>query len=159
MTSVVSKKIISKKTDDTLTLGKSLGQKMIQKTSIALIGDLGAGKTTFVQGLAKGLGVDKNYYITSPTYTLINTYPADPFTLCHLDLYRLGSVDELEFIGFDDLLEDNHIIIVEWPQILNDISFKFDLEINFEFDDRYNRIISVHASGQAGSNLLSNLLL
>ncbi len=152
-------RIVSKTTDDTLSLAKKMGETITSGISIALIGDLGAGKTTFVQGLAKGLGVSEKYYITSPTYTLINTYPADPFTLCHLDLYRLGAPDELEYIGFDDLLVANHIIVVEWPQILNDISFKFDLEINFQFDDQYNRIISMISSGQAGTNLLSSLAL
>lgn len=149
--------IVSRTADDTIALGQQIGTAVTRGISIALAGDLGAGKTTFVQGLAKGLGVSEKYYITSPTFTLINTYPADPFTLCHLDLYRLADPDELEYIGFDDLLDKDHIIVVEWPGILNDISFNFDIEINFEFDDRYNRIISVTASGQAGLNLLSRL--
>ncbi len=152
-------RIVSKTTDDTLTLAQKMGEAITSGISIAMIGDLGAGKTTFVQGLAEGLGVSEKYYITSPTYTLINTYPAGPFTLCHLDLYRLGSPDELEYIGFDDLLDANHIIVVEWPQLLDDISFRFDLEINFQFDDQYNRIISMIPSGHAGTNLLSSLAL
>ncbi|MCP3872637.1 MAG: tRNA (adenosine(37)-N6)-threonylcarbamoyltransferase complex ATPase subunit type 1 TsaE [Desulfobacteraceae bacterium] len=151
------KTIESKTSNHTLALGKKIGNNISKGLSIALIGELGAGKTTFVQGLAKGLGVSKKYYITSPTFNIINEYPAKKFTLCHLDLYRLGSVDELEFIGFDDLIDDNNIIVVEWPQILNDISFQFDIEINFKFDEQYNRIISVFAYGQGGSNLVSRL--
>ncbi len=163
------KTLHSKSTEQTHELGQDIGQTIIQisgsqnsgtqSISIALNGDLGAGKTTFVQGLAKGLGISENYYITSPTFNIINDYPAEKFTLSHLDLYRLADVDELEYIGFDDLLDSNHIIVVEWPQLLNDISYKFDIEINFEFDDDFNRIISVHASGQVGLNLLSKLSL
>ena len=149
--------ILSKTPDDTLSLGKRIGSAVVQGVSIALIGDLGSGKTTFVQGIAQGLGVSEKYYITSPTFTIVNTYPAGPFTLCHLDLYRLSDAEELEHIGFDDLVSPNHILVVEWPELLNDISFNFDLEIDFQFDDQYNRIISIGASGQAGANLLSNI--
>ena len=151
--------IESKTADQTLALGKTMGSQITQGICIALKGELGAGKTTFVQGLARGLGVSEKYYITSPTYTIINEYPARSFTLCHLDLYRLGSADELDYIGFDDLIDDSHIIVVEWPDILNDISFTFDIEINFKFDTQYNRTISIFASGQPGSNLLSKLSL
>ncbi|WP_299980760.1 tRNA (adenosine(37)-N6)-threonylcarbamoyltransferase complex ATPase subunit type 1 TsaE [Desulfobacula sp.] len=151
--------IESKSSKQTLKLGEAVGKEITQRICIALKGELGAGKTTFAQGLAKGLGVSEKYYITSPTFNIINEYPAGLFTLYHLDLYRLESADELEGIGFDDLVNDNHIIVVEWPEILKRISFKFDIEINFKFDAQYNRIISVIASGQPGSNLLSNLFL
>ena len=157
------KTIESKNSKQTRSLGEQMGKKISEEiglgVSIALNGELSAGKTTFVQGFAKGLGVSEKYYITSPTYNIINEYPADVLTLCHLDLYRLEFVDELETIGFDDLNDDNHIIVVEWPEILNQISFKFDIEINFRFDKHYNRIISIFASGQPGSNLLSKLFL
>ena len=149
----------SKTAEETLALGESIGKMISQGLSIALKGDLGAGKTTFVKGLAKGLGVSEDYYITSPTFTIINEYPVSPLTLCHLDLYRLSSADELEYIGFDDLLDDTHVMVVEWPDILKDISFPFDIEIRFEFDENYNRRISVSASGQRGKNLLSKLFL
>lgn len=154
------KPIVSKTAEETLALGESMGRLISQGMSIALKGDLGAGKTTFVKGFAKGLGVSEEYYITSPTFTLINEYPASPpFTLYHLDLYRLSSADELEYIGFDDIIDNNHIMVVEWPEILKDISFEFDIEIRFEFDEHYNRCISVFASGQPGINLLSKLSL
>jgi tRNA threonylcarbamoyladenosine biosynthesis protein TsaE len=153
------KTIESKNSDQTHNLGVMIGQNITKGICIALRGELGAGKTTFVQGLAKGIGVSDQYYVTSPTYNIINEYPTQSLKLCHLDLYRLDSSDELEGIGFDDLVDENNIIIVEWPDILKDISFKFDIEINFKFNENYNRIISIVASGQDGSNLLSNLTL
>ena len=157
-------KIIESKTSEqTLLFGEHMGKKISKEiclgVSIALNGELGAGKTTFVQGFAKGLGVSEKYYITSPTYNIVNEYPAGALTLCHLDLYRLESMEELETIGFDDLIDDAHIIVVEWPEILKRVSFKFDIEINFKFDEHYNRILSVFASGQPGSNLISKLIL
>lgn len=143
----------------TLDLGEKTGKAVSKGISIALKGNLGTGKTTFVQGLAKGLGVSGKYYITSPTFTILNEYKGQALTLCHLDLYRLGSVEELAYIGFDDLMETQNVIAVEWPEILDNISFEFDIELTFSFDDHYNRSISVFATGQPGSNLLKNLIL
>nr|NJM01287.1 tRNA (adenosine(37)-N6)-threonylcarbamoyltransferase complex ATPase subunit type 1 TsaE [Desulfobacula sp.] len=153
------KTLESKTAEETLALGEALGRQISQGLAMALKGDLGAGKTTFVKGLAKGLGVSEDYYITSPTFTIINEYPASPLTLYHLDLYRLSSAEELDDIGFDDIAGDKHVIVVEWPEILKEISFPFDMEIRFEFDENYNRRISVLASGQEGMNLLSKLVL
>ncbi len=154
-----TKTIESKNSQKTFNLGKSLGKEVLQGICIALKGELGAGKTTFVQGFAKGVGVSEKYYITSPTFNIINIYPGNNLTLCHLDLYRLGSVEELEYTGFDDLIEKNHILIIEWPELLEQIDFKFDIEINFKFDKDYNRILSFFASGQPGLNLINKMVL
>ena len=149
--SKIMKSILSKTSEDTFKLGQTIAHTLMQNLlqqingsiSIALDGELGAGKTTFTQGLAKGLGVPSEYIITSPTFTLINEYPAAPFILYHLDLYRLGSYDELCYIGFEELLEKNSIIVVEWPQILKENGFSFDMNIKFSFDADYNRIIDI----------------
>ncbi|THB80320.1 MAG: tRNA (adenosine(37)-N6)-threonylcarbamoyltransferase complex ATPase subunit type 1 TsaE [Desulfobacteraceae bacterium] len=124
---------------------------------MALNGDLGAGKTTFVQGLARGLNVPESYYITSPTFNIINEYPCDGRALCHIDLYRLGAADELEFTGFQDLLDQGNILIVEWPQMLMDDDFFFDLVLDFHLTENFSRKISFSGSGQPASNLLQNL--
>lgn len=144
--------------DDTLNLGKSIGQG-IQKDlkagiSIAMNGDLGAGKTTFVQGLADGLDVSKEYYITSPTFSIINEYPAGNLILCHMDLYRLSEVDELETIGFDDFLDEDPVIVVEWPKLLEDDGFSFDMSITIELDDDFNRTINLLPQSEKGKKLL-----
>ncbi len=124
---------------------------------MALKGNLGAGKTTFVQGLARGLGVSPDYYVTSPTFSIVNEYPTDALTLYHLDLYRLSSVDELDYIGLDDILTDTAVIAVEWPGIMEEAAFGFDLEIHFHLDDRSNRTLSFFPSGQPAANLLSRM--
>jgi tRNA threonylcarbamoyladenosine biosynthesis protein TsaE len=135
-----------------------MGQAITRPVSIALTGDLGCGKTTFVKGLARGLGVDKRYPVTSPSFTLINEYPAARnLRLCHLDLYRLGSLEELIHIGFDDIAGTDAVIVVEWPALLKDDRFAFDLELTFEFNPEYHRIISFFAYGQTGANMLSTI--
>jgi len=159
MTKHLTKTVESKNSSQTFDLGKTVGASVDIGICIALKGELGAGKTTFVQGFAKGLGVSEKYYITSPTFNIINQYPVNSLTLCHLDLYRLASVEELEYTGFDDLIDNNHILIIEWPELLEEINFKFDIEINFKFDEDYNRVLSFFASGQPGSNLIKKLSL
>ena len=159
MKNIHIKTVNSKSSQQTFNLGTNLGKEVDQGICIALKGELGAGKTTFVQGLAKGLKVSKKYYITSPTFNIINIYPAESFTLCHIDLYRVASVEEIEYTGFDDLIGKNHILIIEWPELLEQIDFKFDIKINFEFDDFYNRILSLSGSGQLGANLIKKMIL
>jgi tRNA threonylcarbamoyladenosine biosynthesis protein TsaE len=159
MTNQQTKTVESKSSSQTFDLGKTVGALVDSGTCIALKGELGAGKTTFVQGFAKGLGVSEKYYITSPTFNIINQYPVNSLTLCHLDLYRLASVEELEYTGFDDLIDNNHILIIEWPELLEEINFKFDIKINFKFDEDYNRILSFFASGQPGLNLIKKMSL
>ena len=142
----------------TRDLGFRMGRAVTGPVSIALTGDLGCGKTTFVKGLARGLGVDRRYPVTSPSFTLINEYPAaGPLRLCHMDLYRLASVEELAHIGFDDLTGTDAVIVVEWPALLKEDRFAFDLELTFEFDLDYHRVISFFAYGQTGTNMLSTI--
>jgi tRNA threonylcarbamoyladenosine biosynthesis protein TsaE len=152
-------RIITRTDQETRDLGFRLGRAVTGSVSIALTGDLGCGKTTFVKGLARGLGVDARYPVTSPTFTLINEYPAaSQLRLCHLDLYRLTSVEELAHIGFDDLTGTDAVIVVEWPALLIADRFAFDLTLTFEFDSAYHRVISFFGTGQTGTNMLSSLL-
>ncbi|MCG8615129.1 MAG: tRNA (adenosine(37)-N6)-threonylcarbamoyltransferase complex ATPase subunit type 1 TsaE [Desulfobacterales bacterium] len=156
------KKVLSKSAEETMALGESIGEAartLPTLFSMALTGDLGAGKTCLIQGLAKGLGVDTGYYITSPTFNIINEYPAGEKRLCHLDLYRLGAPDELEYIGFEDLLGTDAVVAVEWPDLLREDGFIFDLELRFEFDKDFNRIIHIIPSGKEGIDMLNELPL
>ncbi len=134
-----------------------MGQQITTGMTIALKGDLGTGKTTFVQGLAKGLGIPESYYITSPTFTIINEYNTANLTLCHLDLYRLGSTEELDYIGFEDLLDSRHVIVVEWPGLLEADHFSFDLEIRFTLNEQFHRHLELCPSNETAFNLLNRL--
>ncbi len=152
------KRIIkSQSSERTKEIGRVLGQAITSQCAIALTGDLGAGKTTFTQGFAKGLEVPEAYYITSPTYNIINEYPGR-LPLFHLDLYRLGSADELEYLGLDDIIAIEGVMIVEWPELLEERPdlITFDLTIALETDDAFDRVISLISSGLEGANLLRN---
>lgn len=151
------KPIVCETAEQTAALGEALGRCIDQGLTLALKGDLGAGKTTFVQGLARGLGVPPDYYVTSPTFSIVNEYPAGGLTLYHLDLYRLSTADELDYIGLDDIPADTAVVAVEWPGIMEETAFDFDLEIHFHLDDRSHRILSFFPSGQPAANLLSKM--
>ena len=99
---------------ETEALGQKLGQALPAGTVIAYRGDLGAGKTAFTRGLARGLGITDP--VTSPTYTIVNEYSSGRLPLFHFDMYRLHSADDLFDIGWDDYLERQGICAVEWSE-------------------------------------------
>ncbi len=150
--------VITRAGEETRELGEKLGRLIQGGIAISLTGDLGAGKTTFVQGLAKGLGVPDSFYVTSPTYTIINEYPGR-VDLCHMDLYRLGSSDELDYIGFDEIVDSDRVIIIEWPGIIEPGQINFDLDIILAIDEQFNRKISFIASGLEAAKVLRNLFV
>lgn len=116
--------------EKTLELGQKIGSFLDAGIIIALVGDLGSGKTVFTQGLAAGLAVPPNYRVTSPTYTLINEYPGK-LPLFHVDLYRIDCTDELEEIGFFDILYGDAVVAVEWADKLPEKTLLEFLRIDF----------------------------
>lgn len=100
--------------EETEKLGAALGRCLQAGTVIAYRGDLGAGKTAFTRGLAKGLGASDA--VTSPTYTIVNEYLSGRLPLFHFDMYRLGSAEELFDIGWEDYLDRGGICAVEWSE-------------------------------------------
>ncbi len=111
--------ITTRSPEKTRELGEAIGASLGPGAAIALIGDLGAGKTHLVQGLAKGLSVPDEYYITSPSYTLINEYPGR-HTLFHVDLYRLERGADLEEIGLLEILYGDGVTAIEWADRLEE---------------------------------------
>ena len=102
----------------TEALGEALARHLKAGTVIAYRGDLGAGKTAFTRGLARGLGVQEP--VTSPTYTIVNEYLGGRMPLFHFDMYRLGSADELFDIGWEDYLDRGGVCAVEWSENVAD---------------------------------------
>ena len=147
--------ITTRSADETRQLGKKIGKLINQPVIISLIGDLGSGKTAFVQGLAQGLEVPADYYITSPTFTLINEYPGR-WPLSHVDLYRLENLTDFEDIGLDELLQDQAVIAIEWADKLDDLSGDY-LALEFEIIADDCRRINLVAYGQKGFDLLKAL--
>ena len=105
--------VISNSVDDTWAIAEALVKKLPARAVLALHGDLGAGKTCFVQGIALALGIRAP--VTSPTFTIVNEYHGDRY-LCHIDLYRLSGADEVLALGFDEYLEAEGIVAVEWSE-------------------------------------------
>ena len=109
---------ITNSPEQTEALGQALGQSLKGGEIVAYTGDLGAGKTAFTRGLAKGLGIAMA--VTSPTYTLVNEYTGGRLELFHFDMYRLGSSDDLFDIGWDDYLLRGGVCAVEWSENVSD---------------------------------------
>jgi tRNA threonylcarbamoyl adenosine modification protein YjeE len=109
---------------------------------VALHGDLGAGKTSFVQGLCFALGLHRP--VTSPTFTLSTEYPTPRFKFVHMDLYRLSGPDDLLAIGFPEYLETGAVVAVEWPERAGDLIPPDALQIRLSLtDDPDTRLIEV----------------
>ena len=109
---------ITSSPEETEKLGAALGRVIAPGTVIAYSGDLGAGKTAFTRGIARGLGILEP--VTSPTYTIVNEYLGGRLPLFHFDMYRLTSSEDLWDIGWEDYLERNGICAVEWSENVKD---------------------------------------
>ncbi|WP_022854015.1 tRNA (adenosine(37)-N6)-threonylcarbamoyltransferase complex ATPase subunit type 1 TsaE [Thermodesulfatator atlanticus] len=116
-------KIKSQSPEETQKIAENFGKTLEPGTVILLFGDLGAGKTTFVKGLARALGVPQDYYVQSPTFAIINEYPGR-VPVFHVDLYRLEPEDVFD-LGLEELA-DQGILVIEWSEKL---PFSFDKEI------------------------------
>jgi tRNA threonylcarbamoyladenosine biosynthesis protein TsaE len=120
-------KIISSSEEETLRLGEEIGKVLEGKEVICLCGDLGAGKTTLIKGIAKGMGIFEGYQVRSPTFTLLNEYPTKKGKLIHGDLYRVRELNLEEFVG-------KGVLVVEWAE---ELSFcTCTIRIDFDKDRR-----------------------
>lgn len=126
--------------EETRKLGRRIGFKLKAGDVIALIGDLGSGKTTFVQGLAKGLGI--NNFVKSPTFTIVNEYTGN-LTLYHIDLYRLAHDSQLSDAGIEDFFYTNGITVVEWAERCQAILPSRYILIRFSYTGENTRQIEV----------------
>lgn len=113
--------IISHSAEQTKRLGFRLGRFLKAGTIICLAGDMGAGKTVFSSGIGEGWGA--KHKVTSPTYNLVHqhTRDQDELLLYHLDCYRMNSVDEVDTIGFDDMLDNEAILLIEWAERIKEV--------------------------------------
>ena len=109
---------VSNSPAETEALGAALAGRLKPGAVVAFSGDLGAGKTAFVRGMARGLGISER--VTSPTFTIVNEYEGGRLPLFHFDMYRLGSSDELFDIGWEDYLVRGGVCAVEWSENVSD---------------------------------------
>lgn len=143
----------------TRAIGERCGRLLQASLVLALIGDLGSGKTVFVQGLARGLDLPPEWSVTSPTFTLVNEYPAR-LRLYHIDLYRLEPTQlDLEALGLAEILEGGGVVAVEWAEKLPPAAAAERLEIRFDYgEDETTRTLRMDAYGQPALSLLKGLI-
>ena len=104
---------------ETFRLGEKLGQQALPGQIYTLKGDLGVGKTVFTQGVARGLGIQEP--VNSPTFTIIQEYPEGRLPFYHFDVYRIGDVEEMEEIGYDDYFFGEGVCLIEWARLIEEI--------------------------------------
>ncbi len=135
---------ITHSAEETIAYGRQLAGELSPPLIVLLRGDLGAGKTTLVKGIAEGFGAARAEEVTSPTFTLIHEYRGPNITLYHIDLYRVDTQRDLETLGLDDLIAPNCILLVEWgekfPRLQRDRNLEIILERVGETDRSISRI-------------------
>jgi tRNA threonylcarbamoyladenosine biosynthesis protein TsaE len=107
---------ITHSAEETIAFGRKLAAELSPPLIVLLRGDLGAGKTTLVKGIAEGFGAARAEDVTSPTFSLVHEYRGSGTTLYHIDLYRIDTERDLETLGLDDLLAPNGILLIEWGE-------------------------------------------
>jgi len=138
--------VISRSPEATFVIGKVIGGNLIEGDVVALVGELGAGKTCIAQGIARGLGIAHEYQITSPSFTLINEYEGK-MTMYHLDLYRLQRSSELDDIGYEEYLFGKGVSVIEWADKAVNILPDSTLIISINYVTENERAIII--SGQS----------
>lgn len=135
--------------------GRALGSVVAAGDSIGLRGDLGAGKTLLVQGIAAGLGVPETVRVTSPTFTLINDYSGGRLRLYHADLYRIERADELTQLGFEELIGRDAVVAIEWSDRFAVLpADRLDVSLEVAGDDQ--RILSAVGGGPRSRQLCAD---
>ncbi len=136
---------LSRSVADTERIAGELARTLKGGECIALHGDLGAGKTQFARGLVRGLGGDARG-VSSPTYVLLHVYETPSLTVYHLDAYRVHGADDFEQIGFEELLDQGGVVIVEWASRVSELIPNVHIDVTIESLSETERKITVSAA-------------
>lgn len=117
---------------ETYEIGKSLGEKAVPGQVYALLGDLGVGKTVFTKGFAAGLGVTD--HVSSPTFTIVQVYEDGRMPFYHLDVYRIGDIEEMYEIGYEDCFFGEGVSLVEWANLIEELMPEDTITVTIEKD-------------------------
>ena len=118
--------------EETFALARQLGEQAGPGTVYTLTGDLGVGKTVFAQGLASGLGIEEA--INSPTFTIVQVYDEGRLPFYHFDVYRIGDIEEMDEIGYEDYFYGDGVCLVEWAELIEELLPKTRVELLIEKD-------------------------
>jgi len=136
-------KYITRSSEETVELGRQLARELAPPKVVLLRGDLGAGKTTLVKGIAEGLGAAEAEDVSSPTFTLIHEYRGSEVNVFHIDLYRIDTQRELETLGLDDLYGGKNLLLVEWGEKFPQFERERDVEIAIDISGEDERQLTV----------------
>jgi tRNA threonylcarbamoyladenosine biosynthesis protein TsaE len=137
------REITTQSAEETIAFGRTLTQMLTPPKLVLLRGDLGAGKTTLVKGIAAGFEAAEEEDVTSPTFTLVHEYRGPRANLYHIDLYRIDTQRELETLGLDDLRTDGSVLLIEWGEKFPRFLRERDVEISLERDGENGRRIRI----------------
>jgi tRNA threonylcarbamoyladenosine biosynthesis protein TsaE len=129
--------------EETISLGREFAAMLAPPKLVVLRGELGAGKTTLVKGIAEGFQAASQEDVTSPTFTLVHEYRGATVSLYHIDLYRVDTQRELETLGLDDLMAENSVLLIEWGEKFPRFQRERDVEIVLERVSENERRVSV----------------
>lgn len=139
----VLRQITTHSAEETIAFGRSLAELLTPPNLVLLRGDLGAGKTTLVKGIASAFEAAAEEDVTSPTFTLVHEYRGPRANLFHIDLYRIDTPRELDTLALDDLRDFNSILLIEWGEKFPRLLSERNLEISFEREGEDQRRITV----------------
>jgi tRNA threonylcarbamoyladenosine biosynthesis protein TsaE len=137
------REIVTQSAEQTIDFGRTLAELLSPPKLVLLRGDLGAGKTTLVKGIAAAFEAASVDDVTSPTFTLIHEYRGPKVTLYHIDLYRIDTARELDTLALDDLRDDDHILLIEWGEKFPNLVRERDFEISLEREGENSRRIRI----------------
>jgi len=140
----MTREFTTKSPEETIALGRELASLLTPPKLMVLRGDLGAGKTTLIKGIAEGFNAASQENVTSPTFTLIHEYRGPSATLYHIDLYRVDTQRELETLGLDDLMSEHSVLLIEWGEKFERFQNERDVEIVLERVSENERRIKVN---------------
>jgi tRNA threonylcarbamoyladenosine biosynthesis protein TsaE len=130
--------------EETVAFGRTLAELLAPPKMVLLRGDLGAGKTTLVKGIAVAFDAAAEEDVTSPTFTLVHEYRGPRANLYHIDLYRIDTPRELETLGLDDLRSENSVLLIEWGEKFPRLQREWDVEIDLERTGENGRRIRIN---------------
>jgi tRNA threonylcarbamoyladenosine biosynthesis protein TsaE len=137
------REITTHSAEETMAFGRTLTELLAPPKLVLLCGELGAGKTTLVKGIAAAFEAAAEEDVTSPTFTLVHEYRGPRVVVYHIDLYRVDTARELETLGLDDLRSDNSILLIEWGEKFAQFRNERDLEIGLERMNQSDRRIQL----------------
>ncbi len=139
---------------ETIRIGKKIGSLLLPGDTVALVGELGAGKTQFIKGLAEGVGVGKPAYVTSPSFTLINEY-VGKVRFYHIDLFRLKSEKEAEELGVEEYFQGGGITAIEWADKIPSLLPREILWISVGYTGEHTRSFEIVGKGKRYEDLIN----